>query len=93
MKFNKELLEKVRRGEATNADLIQNITTMNPLQDILDYAATQLVNNIDTATTQISVTMEEYERILGLFKIKGYKMDPETGELVTETRGRKPLLK
>lgn len=93
MKYNKELLEKVRQGEATNADLIQNITAMNPLQDILDYAAKQLVNNVETATTQISVTMDEYERIIGLFKIKGYKVNPETGELVTETRGRKPLLK
>lgn len=90
MKYNKELLELVRKGEATEAELIQNLMAVNPLQDIMMYAVQALIKNVEySEPSKISVTMEEYERITSIFKIKGYKTDPETGELIAETRGRK----
>ena len=90
MKFNKELLEKVRKGEASDAELIQNLMAVNPLQDIMSYAAKALVKDVETTEpSKITITMEEFERLTSIFKIKGYKTDPETGELIAETRGRK----
>lgn len=37
---------------------------------------------------QIAVTQAEYEQIMGLFRVKGQRI--MNGEVVSETRGRKP---
>lgn len=89
MKYNKEILEQVKRGEANEEALIMNLMAVNPLQDIVRFVVDTLIKE-PTSTTPISVTMEEYERITSMFRIKGYKMISETGEYVAETRGRKP---
>lgn len=88
MKYNKTLLEQVKRGELGEEVLVMDIMAVNPLQDIVKFVVDTLVKE-PTSTTPISVTEEEYERITSLFKVKGYKIYSEERR-ITETRGRKP---
>lgn len=85
MKYNKELLEQVKMGQATEEMLVQNIMTVNPLHDIIRFVVETLKKE-PTTTTPITVSQEEYERIISLFRVRGIKM--VGGELKVERRGR-----
>lgn len=85
MKYSKELLEQVRVGQATEEMLIQNIMSVNPLHDIIQFVVETLKKE-PTTTTPITVTQEDYDRILSLFRVRGVKI--VGGELRVERRGR-----
>jgi hypothetical protein len=91
MKIDKELLARHKAGEEVSMELSTYIMTNNNFHEIMLYVLEQLKNEPEKEEqpSQIVVTMEEYEKIMSLFRIKGYKMD-ETGKMVAETRGRKP---
>lgn len=85
MKFDKALVEKVKTGEATEQMLIENIMSLNPLTEIMRFVIETLKTE-PVVNTPITVSMEEYERITSLFRIKGLKI--VDGQEVVERRGR-----
>lgn len=90
MKFSKEILEQVKRGETSEEVLAQNIIAVNPLQDIISFVIETLKKEVDN--TPITISMEDYEKIISMFRIRGVKTISTTGEMVVESRGRKPKI-
>lgn len=90
MKYNKEILEQVKRGETSEEVLAQNIIAVNPLQDIISFVIETLKKEVDN--TPITISMEDYEKIISMFRIRGVKTISTTGEMVVESRGRKPKI-
>ena len=83
-----KLLKSIKEGNATQQDLI-NYLSNYPLNEILAAFAELITLSEDFLSQKpISVSQEEYNRIMGLFKIKG--MRSLDGMMVEETRGRKP---
>lgn len=88
MKYNKEILEQVKKGEAKEEVLIMNIMASNSLHEIVGFVVDALMKE-PTSSAPITISKEEYDRITSLFRIRGYKVN-EDGEMVAESRGRKP---
>ena len=88
IQIDPKLLKSIKEGNATQKDLINHLSTY-PLNEILTAFAELIILSEDFLTPKpISVTQEEYNRILSLFRIKGLRtLD---GMMVEETRGRKP---
>lgn len=83
-----KLLKAIKEGNATQKDLINHLSNY-PLNDILTAFAELIILSEDFLSPKpISVSQEEYNRILSLFKIKG--MRSLDGVMVEERRGRKP---
>lgn len=88
IQIDPKLLKSIKEGNATQKDLINHLSTY-PLNEILTAFAELIILSEDFLSPKpISVTQEEYNRIIGLFKIKGLRsLD---GMMVEERRGRKP---
>lgn len=88
IQIDPKLLKAIKEGNATQKDLINHLSTY-PLNEILTAFAELIILSEDFLTPKpISVTQEEYNRIMGLFRIKGLRsLD---GVMVEERRGRKP---
>ena len=81
-------MKAIKEGNATQNDLINHLSNY-PLNEILAAFAELIILSEDFLSQKpISVSQEEYNRIMGLFKIKG--MRSLDGMMVEETRGRKP---
>lgn len=82
----KTLLKAIKEGEATPFDLVNHLQSF-PINDILNAFAELIIISDDMVNKpQITVTEEEYNTIMGLFKIKGQRtLD---GMVISETRGR-----
>lgn len=88
IQIDPKLLKSIKEGNATQKDLINHLSTY-PLNEILTAFAELIILSEDFLSPKpISVTQDEYNRILSLFKIKG--MRSLDGVMVEETRGRKP---
>lgn len=88
IQIDPKLLKAIKEGNATQKDLINHLSNY-PLNEILTAFAELIILSEDFLTPKpISVTQEEYNRIMGLFKIKG--MRSLDGVMVEETRGRRP---
>ena len=88
IQIDPKLLKSIKEGNATQKDLINHLSNY-PLNEILAAFAELIILSEDFLSPKpISVTQEEYDRIMGLFRIKGLRsLD---GMMVEETRGRKP---
>lgn len=88
IQIDPKLLKSIKEGNATQKDLINHLSNY-PLNEILTAFAELIILSEDFLTPKpISVSQEEYNRIMGLFRIKGQRsLD---GVMVEETRGRKP---
>ena len=81
-----KLLKAIKEGKATQQDLINHLSNY-PLNEILAAFAELIILSEDFLSQKpISVSQEEYNRIMGLFKIKGMRL--LDGVMVEETRGR-----
>lgn len=88
IQIDPKMLKAIKEGNATQKDLINHLSNY-PLNEILTAFAELIILSEDFLSPKpISVTQEEYNRILSLFKIKG--MRSLDGVMVEETRGRKP---
>jgi hypothetical protein len=85
MKYSKELLEQLKRGEITEEVMVMNIMAANPLQDIIKFCIEALKKEPSTQGP-ITLSPEDYERVLALFRPRGVKI--VDGEEVSERRGR-----
>jgi len=88
IQIDPKLLKSIKEGNATQKDLINHLSNY-PLNEILTAFAELIILSEDFLSPKpISVSQEEYNRILSLFRIKGLRtLD---GMTVEETRGRKP---
>ena len=88
IQIDPKLLKAIKEGNATQKDLINHLSNY-PLNEILAAFAELIILSEDFLTPKpISVSQEEYNRIMGLFRIKGLRsLD---GMMVEERRGRKP---
>lgn len=88
IQIDPKLLKAIKEGNATQKDLINHLSNY-PLNEILTAFAELIILSEDFLSPKpISVTQDEYNRILSLFRIKGQRtLD---GMIVEETRGRKP---
>lgn len=88
IQIDPKLLKAIKEGNATQKDLINHLSNY-PLNEILTAFAELIILSEDFLSPKlISVSQEEYNRILSLFRIKGQRtLD---GMTVEETRGRKP---
>ena len=86
-----KLLKEVQDGLKTQKDIEAYLLENHTISDILSAFAELLILSEDYINRQqIAVTQEEYDAIMGLFRIKGLRtLD---GMVVQETRGRKPKL-
>lgn len=89
MKYNKEILEGVKKGTMTEEMLVQNIMAANPLQDIIRFVIETLKKE-PVANTPITLSAEDYEKVLAMFRPRGIKL--VDGQEVIERRGRKRKL-
>lgn len=88
IQIDPKLLKAIKEGNATQKDLINHLSNY-PLNEILAAFAELIILSDDLLSPKpISVSQEEYNRIIGLFKIKG--MRSLDGVMVEERRGRKP---
>lgn len=88
IQIDPKLLKSIKEGNATQKDLISHLSNY-PLNEILTAFAELIILSEDYLSPKpISVSQEEYNRIMGLFRIKGLRsLD---GMMVEERRGRKP---
>lgn len=88
IQIDPKLLKSIKEGNATQKDLINHLSNY-PLNEILTAFAELIILSEDFLSPKpISVSQEEYDRIMGLFRIKGLRsLD---GMMVEERRGRKP---
>lgn len=88
IQIDPKLLKAIKEGNATQKDLINHLSTY-PLNEILTAFAELIILSEDFLSPKpISVSQDEYNRIMSLFKIKGLRsLD---GVMVEERRGRKP---
>lgn len=88
IQIDPKLLKSIKEGNATQKDLINHLSTY-PLNEILTAFAELIILSEDFLSPKpISVSQEEYNRIMSLFRIKGLRtLD---GMVVEETRGRRP---
>jgi hypothetical protein len=88
IQIDPKLLKSIKEGNATQKDLINHLSNY-PLNEILTAFAELIILSEDFLSPKpISVSQEEYNRIMSLFRIKGLRsLD---GMVVEETRGRRP---
>ena len=83
----KNLIKQVLEGEKKQEELELFILNNFNMMDIIKAFAELLLTS-DTVKPQITVTPEEYNSIISLFKVKGQRV-LEDGTITEEKRGRK----
>lgn len=83
----KNLIKQIIEGEKTQQELELFILNNFNMMDIIKAFAELLLTS-DTVKPQITVTPEEYNSIVSLFKVKGQRV-LEDGTITEEKRGRK----
>lgn len=83
----KNLIKQVLEGEKKQEELELFILNNFNMMDIIK-AFGELLLTSDTVKPQITVTQEEYNSIVSLFKVKGQRV-MEDGTITEEKRGRK----
>lgn len=83
MLISNKVLKELREGIVTKDEVVNELINTYSIKAIVeDYV--NLVMETPGDNVKITVSQEEYESIISLFKIRGKKVDGET-----ETRGRK----
>ena len=86
MLITNKVLKELKDGMVTKEEVINELIANYTVKAIVeDYV--NLVMETPGDNVKITVSQEEYESIVSLFKIRGKKIDGET-----ETRGRKKRL-
>lgn len=86
----KKIINQVKEGEATIKDIAEHLQNNYTLNDILlGYAELLVTAEEYINRPPITVTRQEYEAIMAMFKIKGIKV-LDDGTAIEETRGRPP---
>lgn len=84
----KSLIKAIQQGTESPHTLKQYISKY-PIDDILTaFTELILLSEDYISQTPISISKEEYDRIMSLFRIKGQKV-LDDGTIVEERRGRK----
>lgn len=83
----KQLLKQLQEGENIQKELETHLLTNYPITEIIQAFAELMITVEDYVNKpQITVTRQEYEAIMAMFKIKGERF--LDGAIVSETRGR-----
>lgn len=83
MLITNKVLKELKEGLITREEVVNELINTYSIKAIVeDYV--NLVMETPGDNVKITVSQEEYESIISLFKIRGKKIDGET-----ETRGRK----
>jgi hypothetical protein len=83
----KTLLNQVREGEKSIEEIINFLQMKYPMYEILKgYAELAVTAEEYINRPPITVTRQEFEAIMAMFKIKGERF--LDGAIVSETRGR-----
>lgn len=86
MLISNKVLKELKEGLITREEVVNELINTYSIKAIVeDYVNMTLQNPAENM--KITVSQEEYESIVSLFKIRGKKVDGET-----ETRGRKKRL-
>lgn len=86
MLITNKVLKELKEGLITKDEVVNELINTYSIKAIVeDYV--NLVMETPGDNVKITVSQEEYESIVSLFKIRGKKVDGET-----ETRGRKRKL-
>lgn len=86
MLITNKVLKELKEGLITREEVVNELINTYSIKAIVeDYV--NLVMETPGDNMKITVSQEEYESIVSLFKIRGKKIDGET-----ETRGRKKRL-
>lgn len=86
MLITNKVLKELKEGLITKDEVVNELINTYSIKAIVeDYV--NLVMETPGDNVKITVSQEEYESIVSLFKIRGKKVDGET-----ETRGRKKRL-
>lgn len=83
MLITNKVLRELREGIIGKEEVVNELINIYPIRAIVEEYVTMAMET-PTDNVKITVSQEEYESIISLFKIRGKKMDGET-----ETRGRK----
>ena len=82
--LDKALASAVRTGQAEKRELVQDLLRNNNVMELAERLAEYVITYEEPKP--IVVSQEEYERIVSLFKIRGYRTD---GSI--ENRGKKRI--
>ena len=83
MLISNKVLKELKEGLITREEVVNELINTYSIKAIVeDYVTVAMETPGDNV--KITVSQEEYESIVSLFKIRGKKVDGET-----ETRGRK----
>lgn len=82
IEINKTLIKQIKDGLEDKKVLIKYLYSQ-PINEVIESYADMLLSYDNT---QITVSMEEYEKICSLFKIRGIRV--LDGKEVKENRGR-----
>lgn len=83
MLITNKVLKELKEGLITREEVVNELINTYPVKAIVeDYV--NLVMETPGDNVKITVSQEEYESVMALFKIRGKKVGGET-----ETRGRK----
>lgn len=86
MLITNKVIRELKEGTITKDEVVNELINTYSIKAIVeDYV--NLVMETPGDNVKITVSQEEYESIVSLFKIRGKKIDGET-----ETRGRKKRL-
>lgn len=87
MLLTNKQIKDLKDGVDSKRELYDYIISTYSVSRIVDEYL-ELIMKCDITDNKITVSQEEYETIISLFKVKGTKM--VNGAVVPETRGRKP---
>ena len=80
--LDKALCSAVKSGQIDRRELVQDLLRQNSVFDLAERLADYTITYDEPKP--ITVSQEEYDRITGLFKIRGYRVDGSV-----ENRGKK----
>lgn len=86
MLISNKVLKELKEGIITKDEVVNELINTYTVKAIVEEYV-NLVMEIPGENVKITVSQEEYESIISLFKIRGKKIGGET-----ETRGRKKKL-
>lgn len=86
MLLNNKVLKELREGIVTKNEVCDYLMSAYPVKAIVEDYVNMLME-VPQESVKITVSREEMDSIINLFKVRGEKV--VDGEIVTETRGRK----
>lgn len=86
MLITNKVLKELKEGTITKENVVNELINTYPVKAIVEEYVTMAMET-PGENVKITVSQEEYDSIVSLFKIRGKKIDGET-----ETRGRKKKL-